>query len=92
MSEGVDMNNKFAITDIKRVILVGKDEYTETVTSFTSNKNCSNELIFHLTGESTVFFNGKQLNIEKDTIRFLPQGEIHEYIVKRKERGECMKL
>ena len=85
------MNNKFAITDIKRVILVGKDEYKETITSFT-NKTCSNELIFHLSGESTVFFNGKQLDVKKDTIRFLPQGEIHEYIVKRKERGECIDI
>ena len=85
------MNNKFAIIDIKRVILVGKAEYRETVTTFT-NKTCSNELIFHLSGESTVFFNGKQLNVTKDSIRFLPQGEIHEYIVKRKERGECIDI
>ena len=85
------MNNKFAITDIKRVILVGKDEYKETIISFT-NKTCSNELIFHLSGESTVFFNGKQLDVKKDTIRFLHQGEIHEYIVKRKERGECIDI
>ena len=86
------MNNKFAITDIKRVILVGKDEYKEQVISFTSNKTCCNELIFHLSGESTVFFNGKQLDVQKDTVRFLPQGEIHEYIVKRKERGECIDI
>ena len=85
------MNNKFAITDIKRVILVGKDEYKETVTTFKHNL-CSNELIFKLSGESTVFFNGKQLDVKKDTIRFLPQGEIHEYIVKRKERGECIDI
>ena len=85
------MNNKFAVTDIKRVILVGKDEYKETVTSF-ANTTCSNELIFHLSGESTVFFNGKQLDITKDSIRFLPQGNIHEYIVKRKERGECIDI
>ena len=26
---GDNMNNKFTITDINRVILVGKDEYTE---------------------------------------------------------------
>ena len=86
------MNNKFAIIDIKRVILVGKDEYREQVISFTSNKTCCNELIFHLSGESTVFFNGKRLEITKDSIRFLPRGEIHEYIVKRKERGECIDI
>ena len=86
------MNNKFAIIDIKRVVLVGKDEYREQVISFTSNKTCCNELIFHLSGESTVFFNGKRLEITKDSIRFLPQGEIHEYIVNRKERGECIDI
>lgn len=86
------MNDKFTVTNIKRVILVGKDEYKEDVISFTSNKTCSNELIFHLSGESTVLFNGKQLDVTKDSIRFLPQGEIHEYIVKRKERGECIDI
>lgn len=86
----MDMNNKFTVTNIKRIILVGKDEYKEKVTSFSKNKICSNELIFHISGESTVFFNGKQLEVSKDTIRFLPQGKIHEYVVKRKEHGECI--
>ncbi len=86
------MNNKFAITDIRRVVLVGEDEYKETVTSFSHNKWCANELIYNLSGESTVFFNGKSLENTKDTIRFLPQGEISEYVVKRKERGECIDI
>ena len=30
------MNNKFSITDIHRIILVGKDEYKEKVISFSS--------------------------------------------------------
>ncbi len=83
------MIDQFVVTNIRRVILVGKDEYKEAITDF-KHKSCSNELIFHLSGESTVLFNGKQLDVTKDTIRFLPQGEIHEYIVKRKERGECI--
>lgn len=70
--------------------MVGKDEYKETVTSFSKNKTCHNELIFHLSGESTVLFNGKQLAVTKDCIRFLPQGEVREYIVKRKAPGECI--
>ncbi len=70
--------------------MVGKDEYKETVTSFSKNKTCHNELIFHLSGESTVLFNGKQLVVTKDCIRFLPQGEVREYIVKRKTPGECI--
>ena len=83
------MDNPFTVTNIRRVILVGKDEYKEQVTSF-SKKYCSNELIFHLSGEATVFFNGKQLHTVPDSIRFLPQGEVHEYIVQRKEYGECI--
>ena len=70
--------------------MVGKDEYKEAITSFSKNKTCHNELIFHLSGESTVLFNGKQLAITKDCIRFLPQGEIQEYVVKRKKPGECI--
>ena len=84
------MNNRFTITNIQRGIFVGKDEYTEPITSFSNKKACSNELIFHISGESTVFFNGKQLDIAKDRIRFLPQGDVHEYVVKRREPGECI--
>lgn len=92
LSAGDTMNSRFTITNIHRVILVGEDEYKEAITSFSHNKVCRNELIFHLSGESTVFFNGKQLDVTKDTIRFLPQGEIHEYIVKRKKHGECIDI
>lgn len=84
------MNERFVITNIKRVIFVGKDEYKEMITSFSNKKINSNELIFNLSGESTVFFNGKQLDNSKDSIRFLPQGDVREYVVKRKEPGECI--
>jgi AraC-like DNA-binding protein len=86
------MNNKFAIIDIKRVVLVGKDEYKEKVISFSKNSNCKNELIYHLSGKSIVVFNGKQLETTEDTIRFLPADEINEYTVDRIERGECIDI
>ena len=86
------MNNKFAIIDIKRVVLVGKDEYKEKVIYFSKNSNCKNELIYHLSGKSIVVFNGKQLETTEDTIRFLPAGEINEYTVDRIERGECIDI
>ena len=70
---GDTMNSQFMITNIRNVILVGRDEYKETVTSFPNNNLYTNELIFHFSGESTVFFNGKQLNVTKDCIRFLPK-------------------
>lgn len=83
------MNNNFIITSIGRVAFVGKNEYVEKVTKFTYNYSYYNELIFNLEGYSTVFFNGKVLENKKDAIRFLPKGEITEYIVDRKEHGEC---
>ncbi len=92
MTIGDDMNNKFSITDINRVILVGKDEYKEKVISFTKSGNCTNELIYHLSGKSIVVFNGQQLETSKDTIRFLPAGEVNEYTVDRIERGECIDI
>ena len=83
------MNQCFTITEIKRVILVGKDEYRSFRTSFPSNLKC-NELIFHINGKSTVYFNGKILDTEENTIRFLPKGENKEYTVEKKEDGECI--
>ena len=83
------MNCDFMITGIKRVILVGKEEYKEPKTSFCNDLKF-NELIFHFSGRSTIHFNGKILEVEKDTIRFLPKGENTEYTVFRKEAGECI--
>ena len=89
MQMGDDMHCDFVITGISRVILVGKEEYKELKTSFYNDLK-TNELIFHFSGRSTVHFNGKVLEIEKDTIRFLPKGELTEYTVLRKESGECI--
>lgn len=83
------MNEHFIITKINRIILVGKDEYKEATTSF-SHELKSNELIFHLSGETTVHFNGKRLETKENTIRFLPKGPNTEYIVDRKVKGECI--
>ena len=83
------METNFLITEIKRVILVGKDEYPEQKTAF-YGKLRSNELIFHLSGVSTVHFNGKVMEITPNMIRFLPKGENREYTVVRKEAGECI--
>lgn len=89
---GDGMNKNFSITDINRVIFVGKDEYKEKVTSFSKSSNGRNQLIYHLSGHAIVVFNGKKLETSKDTIRFLPAGEITEYTVDRIERGECIDI
>lgn len=86
------MNFDFNITKIQRVIMVGKEEYPEMITEFRSEKVEHNELIFHLSGIAKVFFNGKVLMTNPDTVRFLPAGELHEYRVERIEVGDCIDI
>ena len=84
------MNFDFVITNIHRVIMVGKEEYPEQITEFKQRRLVHNELIFNLSGHSKVFFNGKELINSAKNIRFLPVGECFEYRVERIERGECI--
>lgn len=83
------MEEKFVITEICRVIMVGKDEYLGKKSSFTHKLTC-NELIFHFSGQATVFFDDVVLETKPNTIRFLPQGDTQRYDVFRLERGECI--
>lgn len=83
------MEEKFIITEIKRVIMVGKDEYREQTISLAHTLE-QNELIFHFSGYATVFFNDLVLETKPNTIRFLPQGKTTRYDVCRHERGECI--
>lgn len=81
------MEQNFLITGINRVIWVGGDEYPEKRSVFTDQVT-SNELILTLSGEATVYFNGKVLHDAENTIRFLPKGPNFEYIVDRQTYGE----
>ena len=85
------MEKNFIITGIKRVILVGKDEYKEDFTSFKHSLSV-NELIFNISGQSTVCFNDFVLENRPNTVRFLPAGKVSRYDVMRKERGECIDI
>lgn len=85
------MTENFIITDICRVILVGKNEYPNSTVSFT-DPLATNELIYHFSGKSTVHFNGKSLIVKSNTIRFLPKGENREYVVKKEKPGECIDI
>ena len=85
------MEENFVITAIDRIIFVGKNEYESKTLNF-NIKNISNEIILHLSGKSTVKFNGKTLFCNGNTIRFLPCGEVYEYIVDREEIGECIDI
>lgn len=83
------MGNNFLITGIDRVIMVGKNEYSQEKLSF-SHTLKSNELIFHFSGRTTVFFNDSVLTTEPYTVRFLPKGKPKRYDVLFKEKGECI--
>ena len=83
------MEEKFIITEIKRVALVGKNEYPDQRSVFSSDLKY-NELIFHFSGHITVYFDDLVLEDRPNTIRFLPKGEFSRYEVVRKEYGECI--
>ena len=83
------MEEKFVIMEIKRIVMVGKNEYSEPMLSFGHTLNY-NELIFHFSGQSTVYFNDKVMKTEENTIRFLPKGRNTQYIVEHWDRGDCM--
>ena len=83
------MQQRFIITEIERVIMVGKDEYSEAKSSF-SHEISSNELIFHFSGHAHVYFDDLVLKTAPNTIRFLPQGKVKRYDVDRHANGECI--
>lgn len=79
------------VTSIESVIFVYKDMHPDRITRFMGPMG-ANELIFHLSGDSTVTFNGKQMHTVADTVRFLPYTEIKEYTVEKREAGECIDI
>lgn len=85
------MNKKFIITNINRIVYVGATEYPQKVINF-SHKTTVNELIFHFSGKSTVYFNGIKLPIKENTIRFLPEGNVNQYEVHKEEYGDCIDI
>jgi AraC-like DNA-binding protein len=86
------MNERFIITNINRIILVGQNEYTEKTTQFPTKYFYHHELIYHFSGEFTVNFNEKILKTYPNTIRYLPSGPCEKYIVDRQTRGECIDI
>lgn len=53
---------------------------------------CTNEIIYHLGGKSTVYFNNTVLSVQPGTVRFLPPGPVNRYIVEREEFGPCIDI
>ncbi len=85
------MINDFIITSIHQVILIGENEYPEKRTAFGSHLT-SNELIFHVSGDVTVFFDDLTLETHPGTVRFLPRGDTVRYEVDRHTPSECIDI
>lgn len=77
------METDFLITKIRRVVFVGESEYPEKITRF-KNDFIYNELIFYLSGDSTVSYNGVEMKCDEDCIRFMPKSVNNEYTVTRR--------
>ena len=86
------MKDKLIITDINRIVLVGQHEYHEKKISFRSKYLHYHELIYHFSGNATVYFNEQILKTQPNTIRYLPFGPYEKYIVDRETRGECIDI
>lgn len=85
------MNANFIITKIENIIYVDKNQYPEKVTAFCGNlPNC--ELIYHISGKMSIYFNGKTEMCDDNTLRFLPKGENRGYTVTREENGDCIDI
>ena len=85
------LEKKFIITNISHIIMVGKDEYSEKKSVFTRDLK-HNEIIFKMSGESTVYFNGTVLEEKENTIRFLPAGKNEGYEVHNRRLGKCIDI
>ena len=83
------MEENFVITNIKHVIFVGPDRYTEKKTDFRTHLY-SHELIFHFSGQATVYFGDQVLETAPNVVRFLPQGTTTRYQVDRHKPGSCI--
>ncbi len=85
------MEKDFLITKIHQVILVGKEKYADKKLKFGSTLH-QNELIFHFSGDATVYFGDCVLKTSKNIIRFLPSGTVSRYEVERSVSGECIDI
>lgn len=84
------MKQDFIITKIDRVILYGRS--APKTTAFTHKYMDNQEVILHLSGQSTARFNGQTFDWGPGVLCYLPKGEVREYIVDRKEFGECIDI
>lgn len=72
--------SKSGVTDISRIIYVSAEEYKEKATRFEPSLH-TNELIYVLSGENFVNFNGIHMHCKHGSVRLLPKGKANIYTV-----------
>lgn len=82
------MECNFVVTKIERVAMVGKEEYPREHITFGTNFPW-NELIFHYSGQATVFFDNVVMHTKKNSIRFHPKMNASRYEVFH-QPGDCI--
>lgn len=85
------LSDNFCIQRLERVVYLKPASDEPRKITFTSS-TCSNEMIYHLGGRSTVYFNNAVLHVQPGTVRFLPAGPVSRYIVDREEYGPCIDI
>lgn len=85
------LSNNFCIQSIRAVVYVKPTALEPKKIAF-STPTCDNEIIYHLNGRSTVYFNNTRLDVRPGTVRFLPAGPVNRYIVDREEFGPCIDI
>ncbi len=85
------MNKDCIVTKINSIILFDGRHNKEGFSSFRPFLPY-NELILHLSGESTINFDGKIYHCEKGTLRYLPKGAHKIYEVRRHQAGDCIDI
>ena len=85
------MNKSFIVTKINNVVLFENSNIGKN-SSFYSSTLRYNELILHLSGNSTITFDDKTCQCKKGTLRYLPKGNYKNYIVNRHEYGDCIDI
>ncbi len=89
ISLGDVMEKDFIITEIIRVIMVGKEKHPNKISSFSADLK-SNELIFQFSGDLIVKFGGCSFRTKDGSVRFLPEGNFNIYEVEKNESAECI--
>lgn len=85
------LSDNFCIEKIKSVVYLKPTSDEPQKIAFNSS-TCTNEIIYHLGGKSTVYFNNTVLSVQPGTVRFLPAGPVNRYIVDREEYGPCIDI